>query len=333
MVDIKFFKPVSATFSGTATDPGGFPPPSAPGAPVGVRVSTSGVLYTAQIASDGSVEVSLITDNTAAPSPPIGIMTAGIFRTTLPTYSNGDGTLFHMDNRGRLLVSTGESSLTADIETDQDPAPAFPIGNFVVMKYEAALPAYTAGDAATLHSDSIGRLMVTEVDPTNNTVATIRTEDDAAPTNPTGAFNLSVYRAVLPVYTDGDASIIHTDSRGRMAVTVGASTAAMTAHFDSDGDNTAQVIKASAGILYNLHIINSNGANTYVQLFDVDAGSVTVGTTTPDYVIFVPGGAATITDFNNVGLNFSTAITYACTTTPTGSGDPTTGLTVSGGYA
>lgn len=101
--------------------------------------------------------------------------------------------------------------------------------------------------------------------------------------------------------------------------------------FDSDGDNTAQALKASAGRLYKLHIINTNSSGAYVQLFNVAAGSVTVGTTTPNYVIFVPAEGAVIEDFDPSG-DFDTAITYACTTTATGSGDPTTGLIVSGIY-
>lgn len=101
--------------------------------------------------------------------------------------------------------------------------------------------------------------------------------------------------------------------------------------FDSDGDNTAQAMKAAAGSLYKLHIINSNASAAYVQLFNVAAGSVTVGTTTPNYVAFVPANGSLTEDFVQ-GMAFSTAITYACTTTATGSGDPTTGLTVSASY-
>jgi len=105
-----------------------------------------------------------------------------------------------------------------------------------------------------------------------------------------------------------------------------------TPFFDSDGDNTAQVLKAGAGKLYKITVENPNAAKAYLQLFDTAAGSVVVGTTVPVYVIPVFKESATIDDFAGVGLKFSTAITYACTTTATGSSDPTTGLTVSAGY-
>lgn len=101
-------------------------------------------------------------------------------------------------------------------------------------------------------------------------------------------------------------------------------------YFDSDGDNTSQALKTSVGVLRKLHVINPNSSNCYVQLFDAATGDVTVGTTEPDYVVFVPAEGATIDDYKN--FKFSTAITYACTTTATGSGDPTTGLVVSALY-
>jgi len=105
----------------------------------------------------------------------------------------------------------------------------------------------------------------------------------------------------------------------------------MSPFFDSDGDNSAQEIKATSGNLYKLHVYNPNTAAAFVQLFNTASGSVTVGTTTPVYVLYVPPEGAVIEDFDTP-LTFNTAITYACTTTATGNGDPTTGLTVSGGF-
>lgn len=103
-------------------------------------------------------------------------------------------------------------------------------------------------------------------------------------------------------------------------------------YWDADGDNTAQALKASAGTLYKLNIYNSNSSEAYIQLFNTAAGSVTVGTTTPVYVARIPANGQLIEDFGGAGLGFSTAITYACTTTSTGSGAPATGLEVSGVY-
>jgi hypothetical protein len=102
--------------------------------------------------------------------------------------------------------------------------------------------------------------------------------------------------------------------------------------FDSDGDNSSQALKASPGVLYALEVSNPNSADAYIQLFDVASGSVTVGSTTPTLSLFVPAGDGTkdgaMDKYWTHGIKFNTAITFACTTTATGSGDPTTGLIV-----
>lgn len=128
-----------------------------------------------------------------------------------------------------------------------------------------------------------------------------------------------------------DQNIIITQSISSISSGSGSGTG-FVPHFDPNGNNVAQPIKTSAGVLYNLNIYNSNGADAFVQLFDAALGDVTVGTTTPDYVIYVPAGGGVITDFNSIGMEFNTAITYTCTTTATGAGAPAVGLTVSGGY-
>lgn len=106
--------------------------------------------------------------------------------------------------------------------------------------------------------------------------------------------------------------------------------------FDSDADNTAQALKASAGRLYFLEVSNPNAADAWVQIFDLATGSVTVGATTPKLSLFVPAGDGTLDGAMDksweIGMHFATAITYACTTTPTGSGDPTTGLILNAGF-
>jgi hypothetical protein len=104
-----------------------------------------------------------------------------------------------------------------------------------------------------------------------------------------------------------------------------------TPFFDSSVGNTAQALKASSGQLYKLHAINPNVTATYIQLFDLSAGSVTVGTTPPIYVLYVPGNGAVIDNFT-IGMEFATAITYTATTTPTGSGAPGSVLQLSAEY-
>lgn len=102
--------------------------------------------------------------------------------------------------------------------------------------------------------------------------------------------------------------------------------------FDSDGDNTAQAVRTTSGYLHFLEVSNPNGTDAFIQLFDAATGDVSVGTTTPALSLLVPANGAMDKHFP-VPMKFETAITYACTTTATGSGDPTTGLVVNAGYA
>lgn len=120
------------------------------------------------------------------------------------------------------------------------------------------------------------------------------------------------------------------DSSGDQVVKVKNLTDSIT--FDSDGDNTAQQGTKEAANLTGISVANPNTADAFLQLFNAIPGDVTVGTTTPVASIMIPKG-----DGTNYGavdimfddpIKFDTAITYACTTTPTGAGDPTTGLVV-----
>jgi len=96
---------------------------------------------------------------------------------------------------------------------------------------------------------------------------------------------------------------------------------------DADVDNTDQTLKAGPGVLMGISIYNPSNATAYVQVFD--AASATVGTTTPDWIV----GCKTLEYahyyYGPVGINFTTQIHYAGTTTATGNGDPSTGLVVS----
>jgi len=101
---------------------------------------------------------------------------------------------------------------------------------------------------------------------------------------------------------------------------------------DLDADETAQVLKAGAGNLYHLTVDNADpAAKVYVQLFDVAAGSVTVGTTVPKFVIPVCAGAMYDSQFA-VPMTFSTAITYAVTAGPSNNVAPGATITLSAGY-
>lgn len=102
--------------------------------------------------------------------------------------------------------------------------------------------------------------------------------------------------------------------------------------FDGDGDNTVQTLKDCPGELHGLVVHNPNATTAFIQLFD-EEGAVTVGTTTPKQSYPVPPPAETPAGGPLVllfakPLRFHHSIKYACTTTPTGNTDPTTGLVI-----
>lgn len=103
--------------------------------------------------------------------------------------------------------------------------------------------------------------------------------------------------------------------------------------FDADGDNVATACKTTPGTLISMEVTNINTSDAFVQFFDAATTGVTVGTTTPKFAIQVPAGDGTLRGgcdmtFGPEGIVFKTAITYACTTTANGAGDPSTGLVV-----
>ena len=95
--------------------------------------------------------------------------------------------------------------------------------------------------------------------------------------------------------------------------------------------NTPVTVKASSGALGVLTIHNPAAATTYIQIWNLLIGAVTIGTTPPFDVIPVPAGQ-TITVNLLPGQTFSTAISIAATTTFSGSTAPSTAAVVSFKY-
>lgn len=88
---------------------------------------------------------------------------------------------------------------------------------------------------------------------------------------------------------------------------------------------TAQAIKASAGTLQGYYIYNPNSSAAYVQFYNTASGSVTVGTTAPLFMLTIPATSAANLALPQ-GIQFSTAMSWAATSTAGGNGAPTTAL-------
>src|SRR5574337_186288 len=98
---------------------------------------------------------------------------------------------------------------------------------------------------------------------------------------------------------------------------------------------TKDAVKASAGTIYGIVVDNSaNAAASYLKLWDVASGGVTVGTTDPDWIVKIAASAKKTIAFPE-GLAFGTALTAACVTTGGTAGvtNPTSSVPVSIVYA
>lgn len=93
-----------------------------------------------------------------------------------------------------------------------------------------------------------------------------------------------------------------------------------------------QIGATGARRLYGWNFANTNSADLYVQCFNLASGSVTLGSTVPAISQRIPGGGTTTNasfweeKFDTVPRRFSTALSCAVTTTPTGSTAPANGV-------
>ena len=218
MVDLKVYKPVSASFAATAAAAGTFPAPVAVGAPVSLTASTVGVMFTTFASSDGVSILSVISDNAVAPATPVGSMIEGVFLLPLPIYASGDAAVAHMDSRGRLIVSLSNpgSGSTVDVDTDDTAAPANPSGIWTLLLHDASLPTYADGDAAAMHADSRGRMLVSLINPTSGATVDVDTDEATGTVNPSGIWVMSLFDTTLPTYTNGDAAVMHASVNGEL---------------------------------------------------------------------------------------------------------------------
>lgn len=124
---------------------------------------------------------------------------------------------------------------------------------------------------------------------------------------------------------------IASDSTGQVAPAANATATGATFSYQSALSSTKTAIDASAGNLYGYHIYNPNSVVIYIQCWNLASASVTVGTTAPSFVIVVPAFGWADSSYP-VPITFGTALTVAATTTASGSGAPTSGLTANFWY-
>ncbi len=226
-----------------------------------------------------------------------------------------------------------EISSLGSIKTNTDPLVASGAGGFVRQDSTATIAKETGGNLATL-------------------VGGTHLEDDAS-ANADRGYGALFVRQDTPANTSGTDGDYENPkmSAGRVWASVKIDTAlpagsniigqvnpqpttaggCLVANMTSgDGStvlsNTAQAIKASAGQLYGWYIYNPNTSAVYIPIYNVAAGSVTVGTTNPQMVLCIPPtSAANI--LGAVGIEFTNAgFSAAATTTGGGNTAPAIGV-------
>jgi hypothetical protein len=127
--------------------------------------------------------------------------------------------------------------------------------------------------------------------------------------------------ALLPTSLGSGGGLKVDGSGTALPVTIGVSTSGGVSVAAGSIGATATAVKGSAGQVYGWYFYNANATVAYVQFFNVAAGSVTLGTTTPVYSLGIPAGSGANVAFPS-GIPHSTAIAIAVTTTRTGSTGP-----------
>jgi hypothetical protein len=202
----------------------------------------------------------------------------------------------------------------------------------------ASVPSHAVTNAGTfaVQAAQSGTWNIGTVTPGTAATNLAKAEDAAHASGDVGVMGLAV-RAAAPTDrsagpTDGDYEPLAVNERGAVwaSLTGSANGGLSTANASSsDGStaltNSAQAIKASAGTLHGYYIYNPNATAQFVLFYNTASGSVTVGTTNPLFMLTIPAtGAANLS--LTVPVAFSTAMSWAATSTAGGNGAPGTAL-------
>jgi hypothetical protein len=243
---------------------------------------------------------------------------AMVYNATQPTKTDGQTFPdFQLTNRGELKVAPGVSGFavtsTSSItdcatETTVCSAPV-PIG----AVYYSSPTALTNGQVAYPLLDTDHRL-TTNIGKINGVTPLM-----GAGNTGTGSLRVTVASdqvtipvTILPAATSGWSSINATAADSGVPCT-----------------STPEPIKASQGVFGGYFITNPNTADMWVHIYNVAYGSVTVGTTVPQLSFRIPGNSTESRAANleiSQGIQFSAAMSYACTTSAAANGNPSTAL-------
>lgn len=265
--------------------------------------TSAGVTATLLTDSDGTLHVSGTssgadkTNDTAVPGDTnlgtLGCIAAAVAPTLTPTYQTGN----YCDIYGSQFSVIRDSQGNNYGQTVNANGAAAVVGPVITY---AALPTLTIGQTVADYS----------IDSKGGPYVVLRAENSASALFDTVAH--AGFVTPTPGTTGGWSSINATAADGATACT-----------------NSAQVLKASAGTFGGYYTNNPNTGDTWLHIYNVAAASVTVGTTAPKLTFRMPGIATNSVAANleiTNGIQFDTAMSFACTSTATGNGAPANAL-------
>ena len=235
------------------------------------------------------------------------------------TSADGDYSPLAVDSAGRLK---GPGEKAEDSASASGDVGVFSLG---VRNDTDAVVTSADGDYSQISVDSSGRIKTRDV----------KAEDAPHVSGDLGSFALGVRNDTAAVLTsaDGDYSPLATDSAGRSGIadlggsitvdgTLNATIAPQTSgglslYRNLDLNATGINIKASAGQLYSMVVVNRSNTESFLKFYN-KASAPVVGTDTP--VMTIPldakngGGQASTVIETSLGLEFSLGIGIACTT-------------------
>lgn len=287
------------------------------------------------------------------------VQVGGVFNTTQPTVTTGQGVELQATARGAAIVATGVDNFNIN---NVSGTVSLPTGAATAAK-QPALGTAGSASADVITVQGIASMTALKVDGSAVTQPVSGTVTTSPPAN--ASTNVAQINGVTPlmgngvtgtgsqrvtIASDNTAFTVNAAQSGTWTVQPGntanttpwltsnvppsSGTQGWSFNYQSALSSTKAQIKGSAGTFGGyIMLTNPNTAETYVQVFNKASANVTVGTTAPDFVLRIPGlasasgtGIASNLELVN-GLAMSTGITVAATTTATGSTAPANALT------
>jgi hypothetical protein len=295
---------------------------------VGGRYNSAGITLTdgqrGDLQLDASGNLKTTTSGTMTIAANSSVNVAQLAGTTTDTNSGAKsaGTL-------RVVLATDQPQLTSALKVDGS-AVTQPVSGTVTVQQATAssLKVDLSGTAVNTTALKVDASATTQ--PVSATALPLPTGAATSAAQTTGNSSLSTLATNVP--SKGQATMansmpvaIASDQTAINVALVPSTANGWLVNSQTVMTNTKVTVKGSAGLFAGYMIYNPNSSVCFVQVFDVANASITLGTTTPTYVIPVPAAAAANIEFS-VGIAHTTAIVVAATTTANGSTAPAVGL-------